>query len=152
MQPWIQQHPASWSVIFPIFFVAMWLLIFAAISVVGGWHALAERFRSDGSFTGVTWGWQSAYFRYRVHYGGCLIVGSNRDGLYLRILFPFRFMHPPLFIPWREISLTTSRYWLIGEVGRFQLGRETQIPFTVGERLLKKIRAEAGDLTPLTMK
>jgi hypothetical protein len=151
MQPWIEQHPEWLSVTVPIFFVGVWLLIFAVISVVGGWQTLAERFRSDGSFDGAVWRWQSAYFRYRVHYGGCLIVGCNREGLYIRILFPFRFMHPPLFVPWREISLTTSRYWLMGEVGRFQLGRETQIPFTVGERLLGRIRGEVGDLTSLTL-
>jgi hypothetical protein len=130
--------------------VCLWVMIMALVSIAGGWSTLATRFRTDRAFPDTSWSWQSAYVRYRMHYGSCLVVGSNHEGLFLRTFWIASFRHPPLFIPWSEISLTTSQSWILGEVGRFTLGREAQIPFTVGTTLLKRIQQTAGDLQPVT--
>jgi hypothetical protein len=33
------------------------------------------------------------------------MIGSDPVGLHLAVLFPFRPGHPPLFIPWSEVSV-----------------------------------------------
>ncbi len=87
--------------------------------------------------------------RWLVGYGNCLTVGANSDGLYLGILFLFRFMHPPLFIPWREVSIRTKRIWILGERVTLTLGREVAIPLTIRGRLIGELKAAAGNGWPL---
>jgi hypothetical protein len=45
-------------------------------------------------------GWKSLPMLY--HY--CLVATIGRKGLALALLFPFRFMHRPLFIPWEAVE------------------------------------------------
>lgn len=42
----------------------------------------------------------------------CLSIGVNREGLFLAVIPIFRIGHPPLFIPWHDIS-TEDRKQLI---------------------------------------
>jgi len=87
--------------------------------------------------------------RWLTNYGNCLTVGANSDGLYLGILFFFRFMHPPLFIPWSEVSISTKRSWLFGQRVTLTLGREIAIRLTIRGRLAGKLKAAAGNGWPL---
>ena len=86
--------------------------------------------------------------RWLTGYGNCLTVGANSYGLYLRILFLFRFMHPPLFIPWSEVSIKTRRNLILGEQVTLTLGHERAIPLTI-RRLISKLKAAVGSAWPL---
>jgi hypothetical protein len=70
-------------------------------------------------------------------YSGCTFFTSNKKGLGLSLLFPLRFGHPPLFIPWSDISIEKSR-----RRGRpvinFYVSR-LEVPLCVGESLGKQI-------------
>ncbi len=44
--------------------------------------------------------------RWIAGYRNCLTVGCNHEGLYLATMPPFQFRHPPLLIPWDEITVT----------------------------------------------
>jgi len=37
-------------------------------------------------------------------YQFCLFATVGRQGFTLEVLFPFRFLHPPLFIPWESVE------------------------------------------------
>jgi hypothetical protein len=72
----------------------------------GGWSALAAEYRSDAPRLGKPlrcsmvmgqWPW-SAYYRGIVH----VRLGSN--GMTLSVSPFLRLFHPPLFIPWNDIS------------------------------------------------
>jgi len=65
------------------------------------------------------------------------------------MIFFFRFMHPPLFIPWSEVSVRRKRIWILGERVTLTLGREIAIPFTIGGRLAGKVKTAAGNAWPL---
>src|SRR3954466_7384369 len=108
MHSWIDHHQqAFWTIISPLYFVALWLFVSATISVIGGWTALAKRFRfSKARFTGPSWNGQSGQMRWIAGYHNCLTLGCNAQGLYLAIMPLFRFRHPPLLIPWEEISVS----------------------------------------------
>jgi len=145
-QRWLDQH---FALAFPIFFVLLWMVISALISYIGGWRTLSRSFRAAEPFAGAKRYFQSGQMRWITNYNNCLTVGADSAGLYLAILFLFRFMHPPLFIPWREVSVRTRRSWFLGERVTFTLGRETAIPLTIRGRLIGKLKAAAGNSWPL---
>jgi hypothetical protein len=135
--------PIAPVILFPLFFIIVWLFVSFALSKVGGWSALADRFRFTGQFYGTKWKWQSAQMRCTINYNGCLILGSNETGLYLWTMPLFRFKHPPLLIPWSEISISRKRILFMDFV-RLALGREFQIPLTIRASAVEKIRNRAG--------
>jgi len=145
-QRWIDQH---FALVFPIFFVLLWMVISALISYVGGWRTLSRSFRATEPFAGAKRYLQSGQMRWIAGYNNCLTVGADSNGLYLAILFPFRLMHPPLFVPWSEVSVRTRRSWLLGERVTLTLGREVAIPLTIRGRLIGKLKAAAGNSWPL---
>ena len=82
--------------------------------------------------------------RWLSHYGNCLNVGADATGLHLSVLFLFRVGHPPLLVPWGEISVAKRRnFWFFRRV-TLLLGREEQIPVVIGRRLADRIQAAAG--------
>lgn len=119
--------------------VAMWGAVCYLASWMGGWHTLAQRFRCEQAFEGERWPFRSGSMRRGTHYNGVLTLGANREGLSLAVFVAFRAGHPPLFIPWSEITATERRRWFV-EGTQFVLGREEQIPLWVskgtGETLL----------------
>lgn len=98
------------GLVFPLFFIGLFVLIVFIIANTSGWTRLAKHYAFQGSFTGTKWQMQSARIglsRYR----GCLTVGTNSEGLYLATSFPFSFGHSPLFIPWSDITIVEQQEW-----------------------------------------
>jgi hypothetical protein len=85
--------------------------------------------------------------RWIAGYRHCLTVGANEDGLYLATFPFFPLGHPPLLIPWNEVSHSKRRI-LFSPMVRFELGRETAVPFWVRERLAERLRNVAGKAWP----
>jgi hypothetical protein len=95
--------------LFPALFVGIWLSVGVLLSRLGGWHRLASRYRLSGTFSGKVWRFQSGKFKW-ASYNNCLSVGGNEKGLYVAPLFIFRFGHPPLFIPWGDITVERGKF------------------------------------------
>jgi hypothetical protein len=101
---------------FPALFVAMWLVSSGLVAHLCGWASLAERFRADSRPEGERFRFVSGSMGWRflpVSYGNCLFVTVSPQGLYLSILFPFRFLSPPLFVPWSRVETVIERRILI---------------------------------------
>jgi hypothetical protein len=65
----------------------------------------------------------------------------GRHGLAVSILWPFRFMHPPLLLPWSAIErCEETRFWLVRVVAVHARGFE-------GRRLLRGGRVGHAILT-----
>jgi hypothetical protein len=128
--------------------VGSWAIIFTLISRVGGWATLAEQYRCEETFTGPRWSFQRGQMRWMVGYNNCLNVGADPRGLYLSILFPFRLGHPPLFIPWRDISYSSKKVLWVKFV-ELRLGREVTIPFRISNQLAEKLKTAAGTSWPI---
>ena len=90
-------------------FIAIWIAATWLVSALGGWRALAERYRSDLPFTGQTWRMRSGRMGGVVRYNGLLTVGVNQAGLHLAVMPLFRPGHPPLFIPWPDVTVESGR-------------------------------------------
>lgn len=94
-----------------------WLAASALIARMAGWASLAQRFRTQDDYEGQRFSFNSASMGHRiwpVNYGNCLFVTIGSRGIRLSVLFPFRFQHPPLFLPWSAVeSVTEKRYFKI---------------------------------------
>src|SRR5262245_57248626 len=97
--------------LFLLFFPTLWLAITLLLSGLGGWHTLAKKYRETTPFQGTLHGGQKAMFGI-VSYKHVLTVGTNQYGMHLSTFILFRAFHPPLFIPWPDItSAPTKLAW-----------------------------------------
>lgn len=133
---------AVFSATFVIFFVVVWCFVCLVISLLGGWFALSRRFAKQSEPLGETR--TAGPFFYKVcmrfwgNYSSVIRLTAAGDALYPSVLFPFRFGHPPLRIPWNEITVGTTRRffrnWLV-----LTLGNEERIPMRIPERMARKL-------------
>jgi hypothetical protein len=146
MQDWLDHYFLR---IFPFFFVASSILSMYLVAATGGWRLLARRFRLQGDFRGQKWRMQSARLRWLCNYNGCLTIGADETGLFMVPMLVFRAWHPPLFIPWVEISFAGSKTELFFfKLVELRLGRSENIPFKISAELAAKIEAAAGPAWP----
>jgi len=129
---------------FWLFLALVWTGASWLISRLSGWRRLSEVYPARLPFTGKHWWFQGAEMGRKSHYGGSLIVGANHEGLHLAVLLPFRIAHPPLFIPWSDISMheQKSRFSFTKVELAFQ--RVPGVPMRINTALARKIQ-EARD-------
>src|ERR1700686_1256067 len=137
LQHWIDHHPFWFAAIFPIYFLCLWCVVAATISVIGGWFALTRVYRTRAAFNGEKWKMQSGRMRWLANYNNVLTIGIGTQGLYLASMFLFRFMHPPLLIPWSDIKVRRQKGWVF-EYVTFIMGHELAIPFRIRGKLASK--------------
>lgn len=130
-----------------VFAVVAWATMITLISHVGGWAMLAGQYRISETFTGNCWYFERAQMRWLIGYNHCLTIGADPRGLYLSIFFPFRIAHPPLFIPWQDISLVSKTFLWVKYV-ELRLGRENAIPLRISDRLAQKLKSAAAGRMP----
>jgi hypothetical protein len=92
-----------------IAYICLSLFTWSLGAQLSGWAELAKYYRSDAPFEGERWTFCSCRMRWLTHYGGCVTVGANEYGLYLALFSLFRIWHPPLLIPWHEVSLKMDK-------------------------------------------
>ena len=68
-----------------------------------------------------------------------LTIGASRKGLYIAMLLPFRFRHPPLFIPWSDIAVTQKRMLFMTGT-QFPMGPSPGVTLWVSAGLADKLR------------
>jgi hypothetical protein len=140
MQQWMNQHP----IFIPFYFAGWFVFVFYWIALTSGWRLLAQRFRLQGTFTGEKWTRQSVHFRTFAQYNRVLIVGADRTGLFIAPMFILRPWHPPLFVPWNEISAPQTIRRFFFTFIELRLGRSEQIPFRISPTLAAEVEAAAG--------
>ena len=128
-------------------FIAYWFVLMLLIARLTGWARLADSYQAATPFTGKRWRWQSIQTRWLTHYGNCVTIGANAEGLHVSLLFLFRIGHPQLFIPWREISVKPVKGWLCRGV-ELRFSGAPAIPVYISERLAQRIAAAAGGAWP----
>lgn len=90
--------------IIPPLVIYLFFAINFVVACTGGWHRLSRKFRAPKHFK------EGTYFRFQSanvgfgSYNNVLAVRVSPQGLYLAPQLPVMFMHPPLLIPWHEIS------------------------------------------------
>lgn len=120
--PWlIASIIVVWLIVFPLF----WVGITGLLSIVGGWRELSASYAVDPA----TWNGTPAQnatgalqrWFLPVNYSSTLRVHVWDDGFFLGVWRIFRFMHPPLFIPWTAVRDCEERSLLFWRYARITL-------------------------------
>lgn len=107
-----------------IAFVALWLSVSAILSWIGGWSALATRFRTAPENATSRIRLPTAYMRAGVSSSSVIGLNCLAAGLSLSALLPFRFCHPPLLIPWTEIEAKQFKVlWVFREMKLVEMSK-----------------------------
>ena len=133
--------------LFPVFFVAMWVFIVRIFSL--RWSKLARRFEWEGPiperathFSGATMvigRWPGA-----VSYRNAMHVWLDERGFFLRPLLLFRMFHPPLHIGWDSIEEVQPRK-ILQQTYQIRLVRDLPILTfggTAGQALFDRWKAQ----------
>ena len=139
--------PVTLVWIIPVAFVTLWICTGPLLALISGWHRLAMRFRMQGEFAGPVRKMQSARLRF-TNYNRVLTIGANQNGLFMVPFVLFRVGHPPLFIPWTEISNVRPVTVLFFKFVAMQLGQEEKIPVMIRTNLADWLKALAGTSWP----
>lgn len=142
-----QGFPEWLRAAFPAFFVVMWVATCILIARLGGWSGLAAAYRAAEPFRGRLWRFKSGALRRFTGYNNCLTVGASEEGLYLAVLFLFRVGHPPLFIPWADITVETRSdkvLFVRYSVVEFRFSRVPGVPLRLQEGLVREIASALG--------
>jgi len=128
--------PAADSEWFFPAFVVFWLAICGLLSMISGWYQLAEKFKSDEPIDGERFRFRSGaigWGAFPVSYGSCLFAPVGSKGFALSVLFPVRFLHPRLVIPWSAVERCEHvRFWFMKQVAVHVSGFSRRLPFGGG--------------------
>lgn len=122
-----------------LFFIILWMGVCKLISATGGWKILARDYRANSLFSGRKLWLNSAALRRWTNYSNCVNIGVNKYGLYLSILPIFRIGHPPLFIPWTDISTEVVSRRLLLDVVKFSFAKQPEVPMILSKKLADRI-------------
>lgn len=111
--------------------LGFWCAIIALVSALGGWHRLARMFPAEQTSFRISDPDAARYYfasmsmgppYFPTNYGSCLTIAVGNAGIELRVALPFRFLHPPLLIPWNAIECCErDRYLWCFQCTRLQL-------------------------------
>jgi hypothetical protein len=131
-------------VLVPVAIVALFALILATISRLGGWRRLAEIYSAQTMPRGAQFGMQSVQLRRWAGYNNCVHFAADESGLWLWCMWPFTFRHPQLYFPWSEISLANERVLGMIPVTRLELLQVPEVPLRISQKLAQRLQVAAG--------
>jgi hypothetical protein len=92
-----------------VMFVGVVPAIMLAVAYLSGWRTAARQYPAQPSAADADRGLGSIEFAPLCGYNNCILWRADDDYLHIRIMFPFNMFHPPMSIPWIEItSIKTS--------------------------------------------
>jgi len=122
-----------------LLFIILWICVCKLISATGGWRILARDYRANSLFDGQKLWLKSATMRRWTNYNNCVNIGANNYGLYLSVLPLFRVGHPPLFIPWADISTEAASRRLLPDIVKFSFAKQPEVPVILSKKLAGRI-------------
>jgi hypothetical protein len=129
----------------------VWILVCWIISRISGWALLEKAYPAQdaASLDGETWRFQSIQMRWATNYGNCVTVKTNSLGLGLSVLWLLRLGHPPLLIPWADITIhRVRRSRFFPALVEFSFRLEPSVPVRVSNKLFMKILGSSDRYYP----
>jgi hypothetical protein len=111
---------------FPAFFLGMWLGVGGLLSMMSGWVQLARRFPGGPRPTGERLRGQVTRVGIVNENGVTGLVVTSR-GLYLYSNPLFRFLRPPVMVPWSQVRYEGERGRLWWHAHVLRLGDATSV-------------------------
>ena len=124
-----------------IAFVVIWLFVVLLTSWMSGWSKLADVYPARRPFNETCWSLQSGRFRWGMGYNGVLKVCADTQALHLSVFMFFRPGHPPLSIPWEDITGRKRTFWI-----ELRFHRAEDIPLRISSRLAGQLEQAASGM------
>jgi len=130
-------------------FVVLWVATFQLVGRLGGWRELARAYPPlgiVGAGTGETFRMRSVQLRRGVNYNNCVTLVAGPSALRLALPRIFGWGHPPIEVPWTELSAEVGRtLWV--RVVTLRCARAPSVPVRMRPRLAEALaRASGGQL------
>lgn len=136
-------NPLYWA----LFFLAFWLLLNFIVSRLTGWARIAAHYQNAGSFPVQVWRFQTVTTRWGMGYKGCTTVGADPRGVYFSFSFLFRFGHPPIFVPWSDITISEKQITR-SKMLELRFRKTENLPVRIFPDLGDRLAAAAGSNWP----
>ncbi len=142
----MDSNSESFFVLFIIFicvdlFIAIWLGMLFLISRFGGWNKLHKAYpfpeRVQKPF--LVRKFQSMQIGLS-GYNGVMTLAYHPEGLGLEVMILFRFQHPKILIPWREIKLKEKSKSLF-KWSKLEIGSPAIATISVNDKILEEINS-----------
>jgi hypothetical protein len=121
-----------------LLFAFIWLIMLFLVSYFGGWNKLYQKYKfpdriknpiKTKSFQSIQLGMSN--------YNGIMKLSYYPEGIGLEVMILFRFRHPKLFIPWKDIRLK-EKSKSIFVWNKLEIGNPTLAIISVNDKLLEE--------------
>jgi hypothetical protein len=112
----------------------------------GGWSALAAKYKNEMPFAGPM---IKPFFGGRVNSKayGQLKLGVGSEGLHIDLSRPFGYpWHPPLLIPWREISSRTNDLFLGIAFAELTFSQVPDVVVSISPSAWRRVESAAAEV------
>lgn len=128
--------------------VLFWTLVCRLIARLSGWARLAQAYPDASPMPAERrWRFRSGFMRYGARYGSCLEIGVDHLGLRLCVLAILGPGHPPILVPWRDLSVRFERR-VFKEYAELRFRAEPDVPLFLDADLARELAAAAGSSWP----
>ncbi|MEL7049058.1 MAG: hypothetical protein AAFO75_08895, partial [Pseudomonadota bacterium] len=76
---------------------------------------------------------------------GIVKIGVHHEGISFRVLTPFSMFHPPLFVPFAEISGWSTTWYLNAKSNEFKFQRARDVQMVMCSEQAEWIRSHSGE-------
>lgn len=97
--------------LFPLLFIGFWVLLVFTMSKIG-WQKLIDRYGIEPNMAGEKFGAVSMTVG-NATYSNAVILRYDHHGIYLKPTLFIRMFHKPVFIPWKDITVTETQSFFI---------------------------------------
>ena len=143
----VSEGPVNFLYVIPVFILGfgfMWLFATGLISLIGGWHSLAKSHPAPGRSMGqgTEFSFQSVRIGLLGNYRSCVNVTVLNEGLLLRPIVLYRFLHRPIFIAWERMSGHREENFLFFKGISFMAGtKKIGVSGSCHEEIWRRVRA-----------
>jgi len=136
--------------LFQVAFIMIWIAFSILFGFVSGWSSLAKSYPGkelQNSFLGF----QSIEMANiaPIFYRSCVFIGGDQKGIYLTAFFLFRTNHPPIFIPWRDISIVHRSAIFLFPDTELKFRREPTVSLRIYRAQEELLKEKAGNNWPI---
>jgi hypothetical protein len=143
----VDLSPPLFVILFPLFFVALWLAITALLALPSGWLRLRAKFPDQKAKPALRLSCQSGTMGSGVHIRGALNLSVCSSGLRIGVMRLFGPFCRDFFVPWESIGIT-RRKGLLGPVVDLQFGNPVVGTLSISGNTADRLAAAAAGRWP----
>jgi len=137
----------NFAVFFPLFFVALWLMVSTILALLSGWFGLMAKYPDQTVEPILRIRAQSGTMRLGVHMRGILTLSVCPSGLRVGMMRVFGPFCRDFFVPWQSIAVIrkTILFW---PVAKLQFGNPVVGTLSISAHLADKLARAAAERWP----